>query len=213
MSILCLLAASANAATPNAIDRGPLDARAATTPISVTIALKLPNLEEAEKLQEALYRQGDPQYHQFLTAEQFVARFAPTDADVAKVVAALAKYGLKAERTTATTLKVTGLPADFERTFQISLHSFEVAAHGNVAGYTYRAATGRAIVPAEISSAVAAVVGFDTSPACTPTINSLRRRSETAEANAASKTKTTTRSSRTLDRDRFRQALRCEPPV
>lgn len=192
ISILCLLAASANAATPNAIDRGPLDARAATTPMSVTIALKLPNLEEAEKLHEALYRQGDPQYHQFLTAEQFAARFAPTGADVAKVVAALAKYGLKAEKTTATTLKVTGLPSDFERTFQISLHSFEVAAQGNVARYTYRAATGRAIVPAEISSAVASVAGLDTSPIMHPDYKVAPPAIRSAEANAESKTKTTT---------------------
>jgi kumamolisin len=168
ISILCLLVASANAVTPNAVDRGPLDARTATAPMSVTVALKLPHLEEAEKLLEALYRPGDPQYHEFLTAEQFVARFAPTDADVAKVVAALAKYGLKSEKTTATTLKVTGLPSDFERTFQISLHSFEVAARGKVAGYTYRAATGRATIPAEISAAVSAVVGFDTSPVLAP---------------------------------------------
>jgi subtilase family serine protease len=165
MSILCLLVGSANAATPNAIDRGPLDARTATTSMSITIALKLPHLEEAEKLLESLYKPGDPQFHQFLTAEQFVTRFAPTDADVAKVIAALAKYGLKAEKTTATTLKVTGLPSDFERTFQVSLHSFEVAAHDKVAGYTYRAATGPATIPAEISAAVSAAVGFDTSPA------------------------------------------------
>jgi kumamolisin len=165
MSMLCLLVASASAATPNAIDRGPLDARTATTPISITIALKLPHLEEAEKLLEALYKPGDPQFHQFLTAEEFVTRFAPTDADVAKVIAALAKYGLKTEKTTATTLKVTGLPSAFERTFQVSLHSFEVAAHGSVAGYTYRAATGPATIPAEISAAVSAAVGFDTSPA------------------------------------------------
>ena len=62
-----------------------------------------------------------------------MARFAPADADVAKVIAALAKYGLTAERTTATTLKVTGLPADIERAFSVSLHSYEVPAHGNVA--------------------------------------------------------------------------------
>jgi kumamolisin len=168
ISILCLLVASANAVTPNAVDRGPLDARTATAPMSVTVALKLPHLEEAEKLLEALYRPGDPQYHEFLTAEQFVARFASNDADVAKVIAALARYGLKSEKTTATTLKVTGLPSDFERTFQISLHSFDVPARGKVAGYTYRAATGRATIPAEISAAVSAVVGFDTSPVLAP---------------------------------------------
>jgi subtilase family serine protease len=162
------LALSANAAAPNAIDRGALDAQAARTPISVTVALALPALNEAEKLQESLYTPGDPQFHKFLTAEQFVARFAPTDADIAKVTAALAKYGLTAEKTTATTLKVTGLPANMERAFSVVLHSYEVPAHNNVAAYTYHAPTSRVTVPAEISAAVTAVVGLDSSIALRP---------------------------------------------
>lgn len=112
LAALCLAVSAALPAsaqtTPKAIDRGPLDTQSATTPMSVTIALALPKLSDAEKLQQSLYTRGDPQYHQFLSAEQFVARFAPTDADIAKVVAALAKYGLTATKTTATTLKVTG---------------------------------------------------------------------------------------------------------
>jgi kumamolisin len=84
------------------------------------------------------------------------------------VSAALAKYGLAAEKTTATTLKVTGLPANMERAFSVVLHSFEVPAHDNVAGYTYRAPTSRATVPAEIAAAVAAVAGLDNSPILRP---------------------------------------------
>jgi len=167
LAVLCL-ALSANAAVPNAIDRGPLDARSATTPFSVTVALALPKLNDAEKLQQSIYTPGDPQFHQFLTADQFVARFAPTDADIAKVVAALGKYRLNAEKTTATTLRVTGLPADFEGAFSVILHTYEVPAHDSVAGYTYRAPTSHPTVPAEISAAVAAVVGFDNSPAAQP---------------------------------------------
>src|SRR5581483_4572172 len=72
---------SAMAAPPQAIDRGPLTVLAADTPISVTIALALPALDEAEKLQQALYTPGDPQFHKFLTADQFVARFAPSGAE------------------------------------------------------------------------------------------------------------------------------------
>ena len=99
-----------NAATPAAIDLGEFT-ESDTTPISITIALSLPDLPAAESLLKSLYTPGDPQFHQFLTADQFVARFAPADADVAKVIAALAEYGLTAQQTTATTLKVTR-PAD-----------------------------------------------------------------------------------------------------
>lgn len=157
-----------NAAMPKAIDLGALEAQSGTTQISVTIALRLPDLNGAENLLKSLNTPGDPQYHQFLTADQFVARFAPADADVAKVVAGLAKYGLAAERTSATTLKVTGRPADMERAFAASLHSYEVPAHGNATRYTFHAPLSRPTIPAEISASVAAVVGLDSRPSFRP---------------------------------------------
>lgn len=156
------------AATPQAIDRGALTAESGTIPLSITIALRLRDLNDAENLLKALHTPGDPQFHQFLTAKQFVARFAPTDVDIAKVIAALGKYGLTAQLTTATTLKVTGLPADMERAFSVSLHSYEVPAHDNVPGYTFHAPLTRATIPAEISALVAAVVGLDSRPSFRP---------------------------------------------
>jgi subtilase family serine protease len=157
-----------NATTPQAVDLGALREQAGTTPISITIALRLPNLSDAEKLLQSLHTPQDPLYHQFLTPEQFVARFAPPDADVANVVASLQKYGLTAERATSTTLKVTGLPADVERAFAVSLHSYSVPAHANAAAYTFHAPLTRATVPAEISAAVAGVFGLDTRPSWHP---------------------------------------------
>src|ERR1700744_5225424 len=82
--------------TPEATDRGRLAAESGTTPLSVTVALKLRDQNEAENLLIALHTPGNPQFHQFLTAEQFASRFAPTNADVAKVTAVLSRYGLRA---------------------------------------------------------------------------------------------------------------------
>jgi kumamolisin len=152
------------AATPKAIDRGELAAQAGTGPVSVTLVLSLPAAKEAESLVTALNSPGDPQFHKFLTAQQFAARFAPTDASVAKVIASLAKYGLTAERTTATTLKVAGTAAAMEQAFGVTLHSYEVQAHDDAPGYTYHAPLNRATIPAEISGSVTAVVGLDSRP-------------------------------------------------
>ncbi len=152
-----------NAATPMSTDRGAL-AQFSTEPISVTIALRLPNLNEAENLLISLHTPGDPQFHHFLTADQFVARFAPKDAETERVIAALEKYGLAAQRITATTLKVTGMPSDMERAFAVSLHSYEVPAHGAVTGYSFHAPLSRPTIPAEISASVAAVIGLDSRP-------------------------------------------------
>src|SRR5580658_8999842 len=67
-----------NMTTPQAVDLGALEAQSGTIPFSVTIALRLPELNEAENLLKSLNTPGDPQFHQFLTADQFVARFAPS---------------------------------------------------------------------------------------------------------------------------------------
>ena len=157
----------ADAKGPAAIDRGEL-ASLDAPPLSITVALHIPNLAEAESLLQALSTQGNPQYHQWLSAAQFVARFAPADADVAKVIASLATYGLAAERASATTLRVTGSPANIERAFAVSLHGYNVPQHGAVPSYSYHAPLNRPTIPAEIAGAVSAVLGLDTRPVLRP---------------------------------------------
>lgn len=157
-----------NAQTPKAVDAGALDTQSANTPISVTVALSLRNLEAAEQLLQSVSTPGSAQYHQFLTSEQFVAQFAPTQADVAKIEAGLAKYGLTAVQTTATTLKVSGLPANMERAFRVSLHNYEVAAHGDAPAYVFHAPVAGASIPAELGGMVSGVAGLDTRPALRP---------------------------------------------
>ncbi len=164
-----------NAATPKPIDLGETKSLSGASPISVTIALALPDIGQAESLLKSLNTPGDPQFHKFLTADQFVARFAPTDAEVAKVIASLAKYGLRAQRTGATTLKATGLPADLERAFGVTLHNYEVVGHGNVTAYGFHAPLSRATIPAEISPSVAAIVGLDSRPSLRPLLTRASR--------------------------------------
>jgi kumamolisin len=170
--------------TPEAIDRGALSAESGTTPLSVTIALKLRDQNEAENLLTALHTPGNPQFHQFLTAAQFTARFAPADTDVAKVAVALSRYGLTVARTTATTLTATGLPSDMEHAFSVSLHSYEVAAHENVPGYTFHAPLTRATIPAEISGFVTAVAGLDNRPSLHPMNRTLSPKVKIAKSTA-----------------------------
>lgn len=156
------------AATPKAIDRGQLSAQPKVTSMSITIALSLRNRDEAESLVQALSTPGNPQYRHFLTADEFVARFGPTNDTVAKVISGLAKFGLTAERSTATTLKVTGMPADMERAFAVSLHSYEVPAHDNAPGYTYHAPLSAPTIPSEIAGSVSGIVGLDNRPTFRP---------------------------------------------
>lgn len=157
------------AETPKALDLGAMTAQpGGAVPMSITVALSLRNLSEAEELMEAVATPGNAQYHQFLTSEQFVERFGATNADVASAISALARYGLVAQRTTGTTLRVTGMPADMERAFGVSLHTYSVAAHGNAPSYLYQAPLSHPNVPSELAGHVSGIFGLDTRPALRP---------------------------------------------
>lgn len=170
-TIVCFLAlgyAAISSAATKPVDLGPLTGYERNAPISVTVTFELPGLSEAEKLQQAIYTPGDPEYNHFLTTGEFNRRFGPKDEDVAQAIAAFARYGLSAEKITGSRLRVTGSPAALEKAFSISLHNFEAPAAGNTASYRFRAAVGRPAMPAEISLKAAAVAGFNTHPAVRP---------------------------------------------
>jgi len=157
------------AETPRAVDLGAMTAQPGkAAPMSVTVALSLRNLSEAEELMKEVATPGTAQYHKFLTSDQFVERFAPTAAEVTSAIAALAKYGLVAQRATATTLTVTGMPKNMERAFGVSLHTYQVAAHGNAPAYTYHAPLSHPTIPSELAGHVSGVAGLDSRPALRP---------------------------------------------
>jgi kumamolisin len=150
-------------ATPAPLDMGALAAQAGTT-MSVTLPLKLKNVAAAETLLTSLSDKSSAHFHQFLTPQEFRSQFGPSDEDVAIVVANLATYGLSAQRSGATTLKVTGSVANIEHAFQVSLHRYQVPARGSVASYQFLAPTSAPKVPVEVSSVVENVIGLSTRP-------------------------------------------------
>jgi kumamolisin len=159
--------------TPTARDMGQFIEREGDQSISLTISLKLSDLAAAESLMQRVATPGDPVYHQFLTPEQVRMQFGPSDTEVARVMATLRAAGVSVERTTTTTLAVTGLASALEKIFHTSLHEYSVAASAEAPGYTYRAAATPPVIPASIASSVHGVLGFSTSPALHPHFHQL----------------------------------------
>ncbi|GLQ93614.1 S53 family peptidase [Dyella acidisoli] len=62
-------------------------------PMHVSLSLNLRNVTELETFLEDVNNPHSPLYQQFLTPEQFKARFAPTDDQVKAVIAHLTAYG------------------------------------------------------------------------------------------------------------------------
>jgi subtilase family serine protease len=132
--------------------------------VSVTLPLKLRNTAAAEALLKSLSDPSSANFRHFLTPQEFRAQFGPAETDVAIAIANLATYGLTAERTGASTLKVSGSIVNMERAFQVSLHTYAVPASGRVAAYQFRAPTSAPKIPVELSGVVADVIGLSTRP-------------------------------------------------
>ncbi len=163
----------ARAATPRPIDTGALDSQPASAPITVSVALRLRDLPSAEAYMRHVSTPGDALYGHFLTPARFRASFGPADADVARVTASLRGYGLTVERSGTTLLHVTGAPADLERAFQVSVHTYAVAARGSLSGYSFYAPTQAPTMPAGLGDLVSDVIGLDSRPAMHPHMHSV----------------------------------------
>jgi subtilase family serine protease len=154
--------------SPAAADVGATTTVAADEPISVTVALTLGNAAQLEPLLEATYTQGSPQYHQFLTTQQFEARFAPSAASIAAVTQHFQAAGLTVTRSATAQLHVSGSPAAIERAFGVQLHTYAVAPTATASGYRYHAPLAAPQLPAEVAGAVRGVFGLDSRPRLFP---------------------------------------------
>jgi subtilase family serine protease len=155
-------------ATPKPVEAGLVDDLAGRAPLTVTVVLKLRDAAGAEALLQHVSTPGDKLYRQYLTPAAFLSRFGADEADAAKVAASFSKFGLSVVRSGTSTLHVTGIPANLERAFGVSLHQYNVAATPRAEGYGFFAPDKTPAIPAEISGMVSGVFGLDNRPAMFP---------------------------------------------
>jgi kumamolisin len=173
-ALVASLAGAASAApyphgtAPAAADLGDSAAVEANTLITVTVSLKLSNPDQLDPLVQALYTPGSPQYRQFLTPEQFSARFAPSAATIAAVSREFTAAGLKVAQTATAQLHVSGTAAQLEKEFAVQLHTFQASATAETPAYVYRKPMSAPRLPGAVADSVTAVLGLDTRPHLTP---------------------------------------------
>ena len=158
--------------TPKAVDLGHMTG-AENAVITVTVALKLHNTDEMMSLMQGLYTKGSPDYHHFLTTQQFQARFAPSAEAVGRVTQQFSAQGLKVTQLSSSLLSVSGSQAAIEKAFSVSLHSYSVAAHGDTAGYRFHAPDTAPKFAASITGDVEGVLGLDNRPRFRPHLHSM----------------------------------------
>jgi subtilase family serine protease len=136
-----------------------IGALAASTPMAVTVTLRPNDAAALAATAAAVSTRGNPDYHHYLTPAQFVARFAPTTAQIADVEGALRAAGLHPGPLSGNHLAIT-VHADagqLSHAFATSFERYRLAsgrtAYVNTASPRFTAAT---------AGLVEGVIGLDT---------------------------------------------------
>src|ERR1022692_3555392 len=137
-------------------DLGPLDA-SVTLP-AITLVIR-PTPEQRADLDRLLAAQQDPSspdYHRWLTPEQYADRFGASPNDIAKITVWLEQHDLHVTTVgrARTSVVFTGTAGDVEQAFQISFHRYSVD------GVTHFANTAEPSLPIALQTAVRAIHGL-----------------------------------------------------
>ena len=104
----------------------PLARLAATNELSLAIGLPLRNTGGLDEFLHQLYDPASTNFHKFLTAPEFAARFGPTESDYAAVIKFVVSRGLKVTHThpNRLVLDIAGDVAHIENSFRVTLNRY-----------------------------------------------------------------------------------------
>ena len=137
-------------------DLGPLDA-SVTLPAITLVLRQTPEQQAAlERLLTAQQDPSSPDYHRWLSPEQYATRFGASPDDIAKITAWLEQHNLHvtAVGRARTSVVFTGTAGDVEQALQISFHRYSVD------GRTHFANTAEPSLPIALQPAIHAIHGL-----------------------------------------------------
>jgi hypothetical protein len=115
---------------PSAIARfhlQPIGSLPATKSLNLAIGLPLRNQDALDKLLQEIYDPASPNFHHYLTPEEFTENFGPTEKDYQRVIDFAEANGLKVMRTypNRVVLDVNGPVASIEKAFQVNMNVYQ----------------------------------------------------------------------------------------
>jgi len=137
-----------------AADLGPVDPN---TVITATAWLKLHNEAQLDTLVQGLHKKGSPNYHKWITQDQFNASFGPTSQEVNSVQNFLSSHGLTVLAVAENNMyvKVEGTVAAIQKAFHVQIDSYKFK------GNTYRSNKADPSVDNSSGGHIAAITGMD----------------------------------------------------
>lgn len=147
--------------TANAQDLGPTDT---TQTMTLSLYFKVQNADQLKTYIKETTTPGSPQYHQFLSVNQFVSQYAPSNGAINQVEGYLQSYGITVTKVFSDNLvmQATGTVAQFNNAFNTTMHDYSRN------GKKFRAPKNPPKVPDTLTNVVLALAGFNTASAAQP---------------------------------------------
>ena len=144
----------------------PVAAVDGTQPVSLALTLPLHHQAELQDLLHGLSDPSDPRFGQFLTPEQFTARYSPTPDEYNRVIAYAQAMGLAvtATHSNRTVLDVSAPAGQINRAFGLRLLTYKSQRDGR----TFFAPDAEPQIPAALNGLVSGVIGLSNASLRTP---------------------------------------------
>ncbi|MGO9604697.1 MAG: protease pro-enzyme activation domain-containing protein [Candidatus Binataceae bacterium] len=143
-----------------------------TQQINLTAVLALRNTSQLAQLESDLQNRHSPNYHKWLTTDQFVAQFGPTSDQMSAVAAWLTQQGFNVTGTNQRTRRVffTGTPGTIKQALATSIVT-DGTSYANISD---------PMVPAELAPTIQAILGLSSLPQPSTTESAAARKNSKA---------------------------------
>ncbi len=130
-----------------------------TQQLNLSIGMQLRDPSGLDSLLSAIYDPNSPQYHQYLTPDQFDQMFAPTPDQVQQVVSYLQSQGMTVTSIAANNLLIdaTATVSQVQSAFSVKINTYQAGNH------TFYANTSSPSIPTSISQLITSIGGLDNS--------------------------------------------------
>lgn len=157
-----------------------LQAADANQELQLSIGLQLRNSTDLDSLLNALYDPQSPNYHHYLTPDQFTQLFAPTSDQVQQVITYLQGQGLTVTGVSPNNLLIdaTGSVAQVQQSFHVQINHYQLG------GHMFYADANPPSIPASVSQLIASIGGLDDAVQYQPLYQRLSARHTAARENA-----------------------------
>jgi subtilase family serine protease len=173
-TITTIVAADAFCAAPASVEISPMVGKstflspvAGDQQISVVLTLPLSDPAGAADFVQHVSQRGDPLFHQYLTPQEFAARFGANPDDYAALKEWATANGLtiSQESIARTCLTVRGTVSQFQTLFNTQINNYR-----SPAGDQFYSASSKLTVPSAIASKISGIVGLTSSKHSAPLV-------------------------------------------